>query len=308
VSETDEKPRVTIYTDGGADPNPGPGGWGAVLIHDATGHIRELSGSDPQTTNNRMELTAAIEGLAALKQPCEVHLYTDSEYVKLGITERIGKWQAKGFHRVKNADLWKWLVEMSLVHDITWEWVRGHAGNRYNERADWLATQAIRSQAAGEPVPELTAEAEVFTVVSARDDQGFWAASIRFDGDEQLIVGHEYEVTANQLDIMAVIEALGRLPEGVSVSVYSLSDYLRNGASRWIRGWKQRGWQTKKGEPVKNRELWQQLDELMSQRDVSWPSVKDDPTFEFAFEELGRRAQEAFTDLIEQQHPPDPEF
>jgi len=294
-----------IYTDGGADPNPGDGGWGVVLIHEATGHVKKLSGYVPQTTNNRMELTAAIEGLAALKQPCNVHLCTDSEYVKLGITERIGKWQAKGFHRVKNADLWKWLVELSLIHDITWEWVRGHAGNRYNELADQLATQAIRSHSAGAPDSSPSAETEVFTVVSARDRQGFWAASIRFDGGEQLITGHEYEVTANQLDIMAVIEALKQLPEGTSVSIYSMSDYLRNGASRWIHGWKQRGWQTKSGEPVKNRELWQQLDELMSLREVTWPPVKDDPTFEFAFEELGRRAQEAFTDLLEQDSHPE---
>jgi ribonuclease HI len=310
MPETDVRPRVTIYTDGGADPNPGPGGWGAVLIHDATGHVKKLSGSDPNTTNNRMELTAAIEALSALKQPCDVHLYTDSEYLKLGITERIGGWQAKGFNRVKNADLWKWLVELSLVHDITWEWVKGHAGNHYNELADRLATQAIRSQAAGEPVPDSAAEAEVYTVVSARDHQGFWAASIRIDGDEQLITGHEFEVTANQLDIMAVIEALCQLPEGISVSVYSLSDYLRNGASQWILGWKKRGWQTKSGEPVKNRELWQRLDELMSRRKVSWPSVKDDPTFEFAFEELGRRAQESFAEMIEEPHPSDydPEF
>lgn len=133
---------VTIYTDGACSGNPGPGGWGALMqFGDQT---RELSGGEAQTTNNRMELKAAIEALAALKEPCIVHLYTDSQYVKNGITEWIHSWLKKGWVNaqkkpVKNADLWKALLRERNRHEVHWHWVRGHAGNDGNERADTLA-------------------------------------------------------------------------------------------------------------------------------------------------------------------------
>lgn len=143
-----DKPSVTIYTDGGAEPNPGPGGWGVVLIHDATGRVKELSGGDPATTNNRMELTAAIEALNALTRPCTIVLHTDSTYVKDGITKWIHGWQAKGWKTadkkpVKNADLWQALLDASRRHRIDWQWVKGHAGHDGNERADELARQGM---------------------------------------------------------------------------------------------------------------------------------------------------------------------
>ena len=155
----DDKPQVTIYTDGGADPNPGPGGWGVVLIHNKSGKEKDLSGSDPETTNNRMELTAAIRALQALKTPCDVKLFTDSEYLRRGVTEWMEKWEASNWSRgkqgeVKNIDLWKQLASEIGRHDIHWEWVKGHAGNRYNERADQLATAAIRAHYAELEVDE----------------------------------------------------------------------------------------------------------------------------------------------------------
>jgi ribonuclease HI len=142
-----DKPVVTIYTDGGCRPNPGPGGWGAILVYGD--HERELVGSEPDTTNNRMELTAAIEALRALKTSCVVHLHTDSEYLKLGVTEWLPDWlrrgwrRSKGGQRVKNRDLWEKLAALTEVHDIHWHWVRGHAGDVYNERVDRLANNAI---------------------------------------------------------------------------------------------------------------------------------------------------------------------
>ena len=143
--DTEKWPKVTIYTDGGCDPNPGTGGWGAVLMSGA--HCRELSGGDPQTTNNRMELTAAIEALAALKRPCDVILHTDSQYVQKGITEWMPNWKRKNWLRgtqpVKNEDLWKKLDSLAAKHRIAWRWVKGHAGDTYNERCDELATAAI---------------------------------------------------------------------------------------------------------------------------------------------------------------------
>jgi ribonuclease HI len=148
-SQTEPKPEVTIYTDGACDPNPGPGGWGAVLLYDRKeGRVeKELSGGAPDTTNNRMELTAAIEALRALKRPCRVRLRTDSEYLRRGITEWMPRWLATGWKkgRIKNQDLWQELNALVGEHEVMWEWVKGHAGDVYNERVDSLARKAIGS-------------------------------------------------------------------------------------------------------------------------------------------------------------------
>lgn len=136
---------VEIWTDGGCKPNPGPGGWGAILR--CRGVERELSGSDADTTNNRMELTAALRALEALKKPCRVVLHTDSEYVKNGVTRWHQGWVRKNWRTstgdpVKNMDLWRELLAAEKRHNVDWRWVRGHAGDVMNERADQLATAA----------------------------------------------------------------------------------------------------------------------------------------------------------------------
>ena len=137
--------QILIYTDGACSGNPGPGGWGAVLISGQ--HRKEISGGKPDTTNNRMELTAAIEALKALNQPSLVHLYTDSSYVKKGITEWVANWKANGWKRrsgkrllaVKNADLWRELSALAAKHRVSFHWIEGHAGNKENERCDKLS-------------------------------------------------------------------------------------------------------------------------------------------------------------------------
>ncbi len=139
--------KVQIFTDGACSGNPGPGGWGALLRHGR--HEKELSGAEAQTTNNRMELMAAIAALEALKEPCEVDLFTDSQYLRQGITEWIHGWKKNGWKTsgkkpVKNADLWQRLEEATARHDIRWHWVKGHAGHAENERADALARKAAR--------------------------------------------------------------------------------------------------------------------------------------------------------------------
>jgi ribonuclease HI len=138
--------KVTVYSDGGCHGNPGPGGWAAVLTYGA--HTRELSGGDPATTNNRMELKAAIEALKALKESCQVEFYTDSEYLRQGITTWIAGWKRNGWRTmakkpVKNDDLWRELDLMVMKHAIKWRWVKGHAGDAGNERCDVLANAAI---------------------------------------------------------------------------------------------------------------------------------------------------------------------
>ena len=150
--ETEEDSVVRIFTDGACSGNPGPGGWGAILRYN--GHEREISGGAPGTTNNRMELTAAIEALRVLKRPCTVHLYTDSEYLKNGITQWLPGWKARGWKTagkkdVKNRDLWEALDSLMQHHAIEFQWVRGHAGHAENERADTLAREAIQHYQAG---------------------------------------------------------------------------------------------------------------------------------------------------------------
>ncbi|HEY3145822.1 MAG TPA: ribonuclease HI [Dongiaceae bacterium] len=138
---------VEIFTDGACSGNPGPGGWGAVLRY---GEVeKEMNGGEPATTNNRMELMAAIMAIEAVKRPCEIHLHTDSEYLRQGITTWIHSWKARGWKTadkkpVKNVDLWQRLEAAIETHDVHWHWVKGHAGHIENERADELARLAIR--------------------------------------------------------------------------------------------------------------------------------------------------------------------
>ena len=152
MSAAADAARVRIYTDGACKGNPGPGGWGALLRFD--GREKELCGGEIDTTNNRMELTAVIRALDALKRSCDIDLYTDSQYVQKGISEWISAWKRRGWKTadkkpVKNADLWLELDRLAGAHRIRWHWVRGHAGHAENERADALANRGI--PAAGRP-------------------------------------------------------------------------------------------------------------------------------------------------------------
>ena len=137
---------MVIHSDGSCHGNPGPGGWAATLSYGP--HSREISGGAPATTNNRMELQAAIEALVALKEPCEVEFFTDSEYVKNGVTTWLPKWRTNGWRTkarksVKNEDLWRALDVATLRHRVKWNWLKGHAGHDDNERCDQLANEAI---------------------------------------------------------------------------------------------------------------------------------------------------------------------
>lgn len=137
---------VIIYTDGACRGNPGPGGWGALLMYGK--HEKTLSGAEKDTTNNRMELMAAIQALAAIEQPCKIDLHTDSQYVQKGITEWLSGWKKRGWIKsdkkpVKNADLWQALDYEAGRHQVSWHWVRGHSGHPENERADRIANEAI---------------------------------------------------------------------------------------------------------------------------------------------------------------------
>ena len=143
---TAKTPSVEIFTDGACSGNPGPGGWGAILR--SGGHEKELHGGEEHTTNNRMELMAAISALEALKRPCSVDLHTDSQYLRNGVMSWIGTWKRNGWRTadkkpVKNVDLWQRLETALAPHQVRWHWLRGHAGHVMNERADALAREAI---------------------------------------------------------------------------------------------------------------------------------------------------------------------
>ena len=140
--------KIELYTDGACSGNPGPGGWGAVMIYGK--HRREYSGGEIQTTNNRMEMTGVIEGLKRLTEPCEVTIYTDSKYVLQGFTEWLPGWIKKGWKTasnqpVKNVELWQALAAAAKPHKLTWQWVKGHNGHELNERADTLAVEASKA-------------------------------------------------------------------------------------------------------------------------------------------------------------------
>lgn len=166
---------VIIHTDGGCEGNPGPGGWAAILRHGK--FVRELSGGEPATTNNRMELRAAIEGLQALKEPCRVQLFTDSEYLRNGITSWIKGWKARGWitkdkKPVKNADLWRSLDAASAPHQVAWGWLKGHAGHADNERCDVLAGEAICKIRQQHSAADLKAALAAFRETAASETAG----------------------------------------------------------------------------------------------------------------------------------------
>jgi len=156
---------VTLHTDGACEGNPGPGGWAALLRHGQ--HVREITGGESATTNNRMELMAAIAGLAALKEPCNVTVYTDSEYVRNGVAEWLKDWKARGWctadrKPVKNDDLWRELDQQAARHRVTWKWLKGHAGHPENERCDRLAVAEIAKLRQHLSAEELAAARERF--------------------------------------------------------------------------------------------------------------------------------------------------
>ncbi len=269
-------PAVTIYTDGGCRPNPGPGGWGAVLLHPGRDPV-ELSGGKPEATNNRMEMVAAIEALGALDGPHRVELFTDSTYLKKGVTEWLAKWRAKGWKTagkkdVKNRDLWEELDKALAIHEVDWHWTKGHAGDRWNEVADELASAAMPR--APLPIDDKTA-VHLFTAVaySGKKKAGSWGVVLRFADDEKGLSDRVAEVSANRMHLLSAISGLEELKRRVRVHLYTVSDYLKDGATSWVPGWKQRGWKTREGKPVSHRDLWQKLDDLTNQHQVEWHVV-----------------------------------
>ena len=174
MSEASSPKKITIHTDGACDGNPGPGGWAALLRYGE--HVREIAGGEPATTNNRMELQAAISALGALKESCEVILFTDSEYLRQGITEWLPHWRPNNWRTVdrkpvKNEDLWRQLYEAASQHQVTWKWLKGHVGHTENEQCDRLARAEVVKICRQYSSDKLTAFRDAF-VASRGPNQG----------------------------------------------------------------------------------------------------------------------------------------
>ena len=283
-----EHTSVQIYTDGGCDPNPGPGGWGAVLI--AGLRTREISGADPQTTNNRMEISAAVAALRLLKQPCDITLYTDSQYLRKSVTQWIDGWVAHGWRKangrpVENADLWQELLVVMAPHHITWEWLRGHRGNPLNERADQLATEARRRLRAGNPPPPLVTRApeslpdvSLYTrgcALGSPGPGGFAAIIVDAEGQTRPVFGGWPLATSNVMDLWAAVAGLQALKQVSHATVYSTNKYVLDGATRWLAQWERAGWHTAEGQPVKNQEIWAELGHVLGDHNVDWEYLPD---------------------------------
>jgi len=287
VSGRARSTHVTIYTDGGADPNPGPGGWGAILVWGE--HLKEMSGAEPHTTNNRMELTAAASALRILGCPCIVDLYTDSRYLRQGITNWVDDWRSRGWRTrdgspVQNVDLWQEIVSEAERHEISWHWVRGHAGNPFNERADALARQARQSlvhdtpdeRAPDGPNTESGHDLDRVTIyargcaLGVPGPAGYGAVLLREGSEPETVSGGWPLATSNHAELWAVIAALQRLRAPSRVIVHTGSKYVLGGARRWLAQWEGNGWRTRSGGAVKNRELWQELARVMGDHDIIW--------------------------------------
>jgi ribonuclease HI len=269
--------QVVIYSDGGADPNPGIGGWAAVLQFGE--HERVLSGNDPEATNNRMELQAAIEALQVLKRPCQIEFHTDSQYLRKGITEWIAGWAANGWRSandkpIQNVDLWKNLWPLVQRHEINWHWVKGHAGDPMNERVDRLARQARLAITPAEIVDDTVPKLYLRASCKGNPGPGGWGVVLEEGEETEQLSGAAVSTTNNRMEITAAVEGLLLLPPGSSVQVFTTSDYLFQGITKWIFGWRKRNWEKKDGKPVANADLWQALDQLTDQYAIKWINAK----------------------------------
>lgn len=295
---------ILIYTDGACKGNPGPGGWGAILV--AGENQREMHGGTLETTNNQMELLAAIEALEALKRPCSVKLYTDSQYLIDGSSKWIHGWKRNGWRTkekkpVKNVDLWQRMDEQLNRHDVRFVWVRGHSGDPLNERADALANLGCqpylnqKEKALPAAVPAAQDVAQAFLdlatdqskisvtgpqVVAYTDGSclkskaGGWGVVIIDQGKEYELSGGAASTTNNRMEMMAAISALLSIsPERPTVIVTD-SEYLKKGIEEHIHTWKEKNWRKADGGPIKNLDLWKQLDAMCLNRQVVWKWVK----------------------------------
>jgi ribonuclease HI len=270
---TAARPVVTVYTDGACNPNPGPGGWAAILLRPGA-KPQELAGAEPQTSNNRMEMQAVLEALKALDRPHQVTLYTDSQYLRRGITEWLPQWQRRGWRTaakkaVKNQALWQALAAEIQRHQIDWRWVKGHAGDKWNERADDLARSMI-------PSPDLPLDdpnaIHIFAAASylGKQKSGGWGVVLRYGEHTKTLSGQESGTSANRMHLTAALEGLRAVKKALPIHFYTSADYVRDGITKWVKSWQRQGWQTRSGKPVSHQDLWRALVKAAAGQEIQW--------------------------------------
>ena len=226
---------IKIYTDGSCIGNPGKGGWAAIILND--GKKTEIKGSKKDTTNNQMELLAPIEALKKIPKGSKVQIFTDSKYVKSGITEWIHNWKKNGWKtankkEVSNKELWTELDLLNNEFEISWNWIKAHSTDELN------------------------------------------------NGKKTELKGSKKDTTNNQMELLAPIEALKKIPKGSKVQIFTDSKYVKSGITEWIYNWKKNGWKTANKKEVSNKALWTELDLLNNEFEISWRWVKAHSTDE----------------------------
>ncbi len=257
---------IQVFTDGSCDPNPGPGGWAAVLLFNQGQKAVELTGFEAKTTNNRMELLAAIKALEALENNARVELYTDSRYVQRGVTEWLGRWRQNGWvdrngDAVKNRDLWETLAYQLHRHQVKWTWVKGHSTNEWNIKADHLAGNA---RAKGTQLDKSHSGVDLYLGVTWKKSTstGSWSTILTYGDSYKILCGRENETTANRLYLNAAIAGIRALKKVLPVTIHTRSGYLRNGMSAWLDGWQKNDWKTREGDEISNKHQWFEISQL----------------------------------------------
>lgn len=287
-NQKEARARIVFYTDGSCAPtNPGPGGWAYLPVVDGV-PSEVVNGSEPRSTNNRMELTAAIEALKTCPDGESVDLFTDSEYVRLGITQWMDAWIRNGWTRRKrgpvlNKDLWVELHEQNSRLRVDWHWVKAHAGDSFNEVVDQAARNAAMSAGSRdggstlsfgnlESVAEETSpNVDYFiTAATSGENRGAWAFVRVVDDDEDTSYDVLDRSSANRSLLIGAIELMRSLTVGESVRVATDSEYLYKGVTQWIEAWRQRGWRKSDDKPVANKDLWIEIHALLDDVTIDW--------------------------------------
>ena len=271
----DTLPLVTVYTDGACVPNPGSGGWAAIIwfMSAQKGRIeKEITGSNPHTTSICMELQAAIEALKVLKRPCFVNIYTDSRYLYDGARIRLPRWKTTGWRlangdTIKNVDLWKQLDILFQFHHVEFHWTKGHSDDYWNQKVDILARNQIQ-------LPSLPSLKDggyhLFIQTSCSNGSGGWGAVLRKSDEKWTFFGMDFNTTANRIEIVGAIEGLNRIPQNTQVNVYTRNNYIYSTMINNIQLWKKNGWRTSSSEEVMHRDLWEKLLTAQEGKLVRW--------------------------------------
>lgn len=281
-----------VYSDGACKGNPGPGGWGAVVV-DSNGVRQEFYGGEMDTTNQRMELRAAYEAIKHTPVGADVEICTDSKYAINCMTQWVYGWVKKDWKSangdVKHQDILKPMYDLIRTRNVEWTWVKGHSGHIENERCDALANMGVSSlgiaQAPKANSAVIGADAltlgddtwHVYTDGGYRSSSsiGGWGVVVRApDGTTKEYFGSDKNVSNNKMELMAAIMGLQAIPKGANAVLYSDSQYTLKGIAEWLPGWKERGWRTASGAEVKNQSLWVQMESLAGDRNMQWNWIR----------------------------------